>query len=196
MFSLKRLLFVGFCAATISPAQVNRATLTGLVTDPSGAVVPSAKIVAVHVETGTSSSTTTTTAGAYTLPALQIGTYRVEYDAAGFKKSVKEEVALTAGSTIRLDVTLTLGSATESVVVSAQAAPIETETTRVATNITTKLVQDLPMLVDGGIRSIFTLASIAPETHGTGQSFRIGGGQQVGWEMLMDGMPMTSGSTL
>ena len=109
---------------------------------------------------------------------------------------MKGEVVLTAGSTIRLDIALEMGSATESVVVTAQAAPIDTESTRVATNITTKLVQDLPMLVDGGIRSIFTLASIAPETHGTGQTFRVGGGQQVGWEMLMDGMPMTSGSAL
>jgi hypothetical protein len=192
----KRLLILGLSAAAISTAQVNRATLTGIVTDPSGAVVPSAKIVAVHVETGTSSSTNTTTAGTYTLPALQIGTYRVEYEAAGFKKSVKDEVVLTAGSTMRLDVALTMGASTESVVVSAQSTPVETESTRVATNITTKLVQDLPMLVDGGIRSIFTLASIAPETHGTGQSFRVGGGQQVGWEMLMDGMPMTSGSAL
>ena len=124
----KRLLTLGLSAAALSTAQVNRATLTGIVTDPSGAVVPSAKIVAVHVETRTSSSTTTTSAGTYTLPALQIGTYRVEYESAGFKKSVKDGVVLTAGSTMRLDVALTLGSAAESVVVSAQAAPIETET--------------------------------------------------------------------
>ena len=81
----KRLLILGLSAAAMSTAQVNRATLTGIVTDPSGAVVPSAKIVAVHVETGTSSSTTTTSAGAYTLPALQIGTYKVEYRGIGIQ---------------------------------------------------------------------------------------------------------------
>jgi len=59
-------------------AQVNRTTLTDSVTDRSGAAVPSAKIVAAHVETGTSTCTSTSSAGAYTLPALQIGTYRVE----------------------------------------------------------------------------------------------------------------------
>ncbi len=196
MRSWKRLLILSLGLTAICSAQVNRATITGIVTDPSGAVVPSVKVVATHVETGTSSNTSTTTAGAYTLAALQIGTYRVEYEGAGFKKSVGNQVVLTAGSTVRLDIKLELGSSTESVVVSALSTPVETETTRVATNITTKLVQDLPMLVDGGIRSIFTLASIAPETHGSGQSFRVGGGQQVGWEMLMDGMPMTSGSAL
>jgi hypothetical protein len=123
-------------------------------------------------------------------------TYRVEYEATGFKRAVRDQVVLTAGSTVRLDIPLEVGATTESVMVFAQASPIETESTRVATNITTKLVQDLPLLVDGGIRSIFTLARIAPETRGTGQGFRIGGGQQVGWDMLMDGMPLSSGSTL
>ncbi|MGE5489043.1 MAG: carboxypeptidase regulatory-like domain-containing protein [bacterium] len=191
-----RLVVLSVCAAALCLAQINRATLTGIVTDPSEAVVPGVRVVATHVETGVSSSTTTTSAGAYTLPALQIGTYRVEYEGQGFKRSVQNGVVLTAGATVRLDITLELGAVGESVTVSAQAAPLETESTRVATNVTTKLVQDLPMLVDGGIRSIFTLASIAPETKGTGQDFRIGGGQAVGWEMLMDGMPMSSASAL
>ena len=89
MFSCKRLLILCLCAAAICVAQVNRATLTGIVTDPSGAVVPSVKVVAVHVDTGTSVSTSTTSAGVYTLPALQIGNYKVEYEAAGFKRSLQ-----------------------------------------------------------------------------------------------------------
>ena len=196
MCACKRLLVFSLVAAVTCVAQMNRASLSGTVTDPSGAIVPAAKVVAVHVDTGTSTSSTTTGAGVYTIPALQIGNYRVEFEAQGFKRTVRDQVVLTAGSSMRLDITLELGSATESVTVSAQAAPIEMESTRVATNITTSMVQNLPMLVDGGIRSIFTLAGIAPETRGTGQSFRIGGGQQVGWEMVMDGMPMTSASTL
>ena len=88
MWLWKRLLIVSLGAAAICSAQVNRATLTGIVTDPSGAVVPSVKVVATHVETGTSVATNTTSAGAYTIPALQIGNYKVEYEAAGFKKSV------------------------------------------------------------------------------------------------------------
>ncbi len=196
MSACKRLLFLGLGVAALCVAQVNRATLTGIVTDPSGAVVPSVKVVAIHVDTGTSVSTVTTSAGVYTLPALQIGNYKVEYEAAGFKRSLQSQVTLTAGATVRQDIKLEMGSVVDSVVVSAQASPIETESSRVATNVNTQLVQDLPMLVNGGIRSIFTLASVAPETHGTGQNFRVGGGQAVGWEMLMDGMPMTSGSTL
>jgi hypothetical protein len=57
MRSWKRLLVFCLSAAAMCSAQINRATLTGIVTDPTGAVVPSVKIAAVHVETGTSSST-------------------------------------------------------------------------------------------------------------------------------------------
>src|SRR5512138_2218245 len=95
----KRLLVVSLGAAAICSAQVNRATLTGTLTDPSGAVVPGVKVVAVHVETGTSVSGATTGAGIYTIPALQIGNYRVEYEAQGFKRTVRNQVVLTAGST-------------------------------------------------------------------------------------------------
>jgi hypothetical protein len=61
----------------------------------------------------------------------------------------------------------------------------------VATTISTKLVDDLPLIVNGSIRSVLTLALIAPETKTAG-GFRIGGGQGAGWEMMMDGMPTTS----
>jgi hypothetical protein len=111
-----------------------------MISDPSGAVVPTVKVTATHVETGTSVATVTTETGNYTLPALTIGVYRVGYEAAGFKRSVREQVVITAGATVRLDVPLELGSVGESVQVEAQASPIETETTRAATNIATKLV--------------------------------------------------------
>jgi hypothetical protein len=188
-------LFIGF--SPLGLAQVNRATVTGIITDPAGALVPGVKVTAIHVETGTSSSTNSTEAGAYTIPALQIGAYRVEYEAAGFKKAVRDKVVLVAGSTARLDVLLELGSVGESVTVSAQSATIETESTRVATNITTKLVQDLPLMVDGGVRSVFTLPMMAPDMRSSGNNeYRIGGGQTSGWEMMMDGMPLSSGSAL
>ncbi len=175
-------------------AQVNRGTITGVITDPSGAIVPGVKITALHVETGTSSATVATETGNYTLPALPIGSYRVDFEASGFKKTVRDQVPITAGATVRVDVILELGSVGESVSVQAQASPLEAETTRVATTINTKLVSDLPLFVNGSIRSVLTLALIAPETKTAG-GFRIGGGQGAGWEMMMDGIPMTSAST-
>jgi hypothetical protein len=181
--------FLGF-------AQVNRGTLTGVITDPTGAVVPGVKVTATHVETGTSSVAMASESGSYTIPALQIGVYRIEFEASGFKKAIRNQVQLDAGATLRQDLTLELGSVGESVSVSAEASPLETETTRQATTIQEKLVQDMPLFVNGSIRSVVSLALIAPETKLTGGNLRIGGGQASGWEMTMDGQPLSSASTL
>jgi hypothetical protein len=179
--------------ACCAHAQLNRGTLTGVVTDPSGAAVPSVQITAVHTATGSSASTVTTDGGNYTLPSLIIGNYRVTAEAAGFKRAVRENLELNAGATMRLDIALEIGSVGESILVEARASALETETTRVATSITNKLVEDLPLQVDGAIRSVFNLALVAPEAK-TQNGFRLGGGQGAGWEMSMDGMPLTSAS--
>ncbi|MCC6862315.1 MAG: TonB-dependent receptor, partial [Bryobacterales bacterium] len=179
-------------AATLG-AQLNRATLTGIITDPSGAAVANAKIVAVARDTNTTYNTLTTDTGNYTLPALDIGIYRIEVEAPGFKKSVRDGVQVTSGATVRLDLALEVGQVTESIEVSAQASALETDTTRVATQLTTKLVEDLPLVVAGQIRNVFNLAIIAPEAK-QGNNFRIGGGQGSAWEMSMDGTSVTSGS--
>ncbi len=188
----------GFLAALLLAAglngQLNRGTLTGVLADPSDAVIAQAKITALHLETNIPYSTTSTDSGNYTLPSLPIGRYRVDVEAAGFKRAVRDDVSLTAGATVRLDVTLELGSVAETIEVSAKASSIETETTRVATSITNRLVENLPLVVGGQIRNVFSLAIIAPETK-TANSFRIGGGQGAGWDMLMDGVSTASAST-
>src|SRR5205814_794949 len=121
----KHLLWLPLILAVTCWSQLDRGTLTGLVTDPSGAIAPAVKITATHVETGVSTITVVNETGNYTLVALPIGTYRVEFETAGFKRSVRSGVTLTSGATVRLDVVLELGSVGESVQVSAQSAPIE-----------------------------------------------------------------------
>jgi hypothetical protein len=175
-------------------AQLDRASLTGTVKDPSGAAVAGAVITAIHIETNANFSTRTSDSGDYTLPALQIGRYNVAVEAAGFKRASNNRVQLTSGSTLRFDVTMEIGALTESVQITAHASALETESTRVATNLTTKLIEDLPLVVAGQIRNVFNLAVIAPEVK-TGNGYRIGGGQGSGWEMSMDGTSVTSAST-
>jgi hypothetical protein len=175
-------------------AQMNRGTLTGTVTDPAGAVVAGARVTAIQMETNLSASTTTTETGNYTLPSLTIGRYRLEFESSGFKKAVRDEIMLSSGVTLRLDVQMDLGSVAESVEVRARASALETETARVGTNITNTLVENLPLVVNGQIRNVFNLAIIAPETR-TANGFRIGGGQGAGWDMMMDGMTLASAST-
>ena len=190
----KRSLLLALVCASMSYAQLDRGTLTGIVTDPSGAVVPGVRITATHLATGVASTTIANETGNYTLVSLPIGEYRVEFEGPSFKKSVRGGVTLTSGATVRLDVGLELGSVGESVQVQAQSSPIETESARVATSINTKLVQDLPLQVNGQIRSVFNLALIAPQTKNV-NGFTIAGGQGAAWEIAMDGLPASSGSS-
>src|SRR5437762_1403194 len=102
-------------AIPIGWAQLNRGTITGIVTDPSGAAVAEAKVTVVHLETNIRSSTNATESGNYTLPALPIGQYRLDIEAPGFKRAVRDNVSLGAGTTLRLDIALEIGSVTETV---------------------------------------------------------------------------------
>ncbi|MBI3682860.1 MAG: TonB-dependent receptor [Acidobacteria bacterium] len=178
----------------IALAQMNRGVVTGIVTDPTGAIVGGARITAVQTETNLTATAVATETGHYTLPSLTIGRYRIDAEASGFKKAVRDEVVITSGVTLRLDIQMELGSLAETVEVRAKPSALETDSSRVGTNITNKLVEDLPLVVNGQIRNVFNLAIIAPETR-TANGFRIGGGQGSGWEMEMDGMPLTSAST-
>ncbi len=175
-------------------AQLNRGVITGLVTDPSHAVIGDAKITATHQDTNFASTTVSTATGNYTLPALLIGKYRVQVEAPGFKRAVRDDVELTAGATVRLDVTLEIGAVTESIEVAAKASALETESTRVSTNITNRLVEDLPLVVSGTVRNVMNLAMIAPEAKSANQ-MRIGGGQGAAWDMIMDGTSLASASS-
>ncbi len=192
---------LGWCALALVllasgslQAQLNKGTLTGVITDPAGAGVPSAKIVTVRTDTNTVNEITSTVTGNYTLPALDPGAYRIEVEASGFKKAVRSGVTIAAGATVRLDVAMELGSVAESIEVSASASAVETDTSRVATNLTTSLVENLPLVVSGTIRNVFNLVVVAPEASSTG-GFRFGGGQSAGWDMTMDGSSTTSASS-
>jgi hypothetical protein len=115
MTKLTQLVLIAAFGTSYCFAQVNRGTLTGDVTDPSGAVVPGVKITATHVETGTSSVVVTSESGSYTIPALPIGLYRIEFVASSFKKGILNQVELAAGATLRQDIILQIGLVGESV---------------------------------------------------------------------------------
>ncbi len=174
-------------------AQTNRATITGVVSDQSGAIIANATVRAVHLETNTAVSTTATETGNYTMPLLAIGHYRVSTEAAGFKVATRDGVSLEAGATVRLDFRMDLGAVTESVEVSGKAVALEADTTRMATNLTNKLVDDMPLVVSGSVRNILNLATIVPEFK-VANNYRIGGGQGGTADLLMDGATEVSSS--
>ena len=100
--------------AVTAHAQVDRATLTGVVKDGSGAVVPGSAVTVTHVDTNVATRTQTTASGAYQVLNLAPGRYRVEAEAPGFRTAA-EAVILEIGQRARLDFALAVGSLAESV---------------------------------------------------------------------------------
>ena len=101
------------------------------------------------------------------MPNLPIGSYSVRVEIKGFKALVQDGINLTAGDTVQLDLQLQVGETQETVEVSAVASVMQTDTARVSTQVSTKLVNDLPVQVNGDVRSPFDLATVTADTSGS-----------------------------
>jgi len=159
-------------------AQGDRGEVTGTVTDASGAVMPGAKITAIQTSTNVLYRTTSSTAGDFTVTSLPVGTYMLRVEKDGFKTHTTGNVVITPGGTARVDVKLEVGTAQQTIEVSATAQVLQTENARVATEVPNTLVDALPVEVNGNSRSPFDLASTTGEVNGAG-TFRIGGGSDT-----------------
>jgi hypothetical protein len=138
-------------------AQVaTSATVTGFVTDPSGAFVPGASVTIVNTETGLTRSTETSGDGAYTFPGLPIGTYELTVTKAGFRSYKQSEITLQVNQTLGVNVTLQLGDVTQTIEVVGQAALLQTETSSQGQVVEQRRLADLPL--DG--RNPIALASL------------------------------------
>ena len=137
---------VFLCAAGLAFAQTDRGTITGTVSDPAGAVVANAAIEARHIETGTVYPTVSTATGNYTIAQLPVGAYEVTVTVPGFKKYVRSGFTVQVAATLRIDITLEVGAATESVTVQAEAALLKTESGELSHNVSTDTVDNLPIL--------------------------------------------------
>ena len=120
-------------------------SIRGTVSDSSGAVVPDASVTVTNTQTAQKRSTQTTSSGVFVFPDLPIGPYALEVTKAGFNAQKREGTQLLTGQTIGLDITLNVGSQTESVSVSADTQQIQTTTSTVAQTIDEKQMQDLPL---------------------------------------------------
>jgi len=149
--------------------QAGTGTITGTVTDPVGAVIANASVEARNTDTNVPYPTVTTETGAYTIVRLPPGPYSVTVSAPGFKKLNRSGLAVDAGQTLPLDLSLEVGSAAESVTVTAEATLLKTESGDVAHNITLAQLDELPVLGIGtanagsnGIRNPFNSVVFLP----------------------------------
>ena len=139
-------------------AQRDLSTITGVITDPSQAVVAGARVVITEDATGLVYNLTTESNGSYIRPAIKPGTYTIEVDATGFKKSTQRNIILTAGDRTAVNIALQIGEATQTVEVAAEAALLQTESTVVGASLNAKSVHELPL---GGQRKFTYLARLS-----------------------------------
>jgi hypothetical protein len=143
------LLLCGACLIfPVSPAfgQTTLATVTGTVTDPSGAVLPGAKVSVTNEGEGTVRAVTTGSSGVFTVPNLTVGAYRLQVTATGFGPYDRTGIILNANQVFNADVKMALAQAGTTVQVTDAGAAISTETTNLSNLNTTRDLQELPLV--------------------------------------------------
>src|SRR5438552_2393243 len=116
-------LMVILCGSLL--AQDYRATIVGTITDPSGPSIPNANVKATNAATKSVSETKTNSDGAYTLPFLEPGVYRIEATAAGFQTLNRDAITVSVGQRLNFPLRLTVGQATTEVTVTGQQDVLE-----------------------------------------------------------------------
>jgi len=131
--------------ASLVWGQVGTSTITGRVTDATGATVPNVSVTIVQIATNFRFTSTTNSDGLYRVPSLQPGLYTVTFEASGFKKAVQENIDLHTGDTKAVDAVLEVGNVSESVEVKATTQLLETETSAAGTVMEGTTLYKLPL---------------------------------------------------
>ncbi len=181
-------------------AQVSGATLSGTVTDPSGAVIAGAQVLIANKATGITRTATTDAAGLYAAPNLQPGPYEVTISAPGFSVTKQENITLTVGAQQTLNVPLKIGEATQTVVVTEAAAAVQLGTSTISSEIQSKQVLDMPLngrdwtalaTLSPGVNAIETQMAFETGTprgnRGFGSQLTISGGRPTQNNYRLDG---------
>jgi hypothetical protein len=189
---MPRLTTLLFLLALPLAAQLDRGTITGTVTDPSGAAVPGVHVLVVNNATGAKFSTITNNVGQYTQAGLPIGDYEVHFDATGFKKLALSGITLQATDVVRMDGKMEVGSVSDSVEVTAQASRLQTDSPEVGAALDNKALADLPLSFNGGRHADNFAFSIMPGVQGTGYTSHINGSTEFSKDVLLEGATSTA----
>ncbi|MBL8209831.1 MAG: carboxypeptidase regulatory-like domain-containing protein [Bryobacterales bacterium] len=182
----------------LSYAQATFGTITGTVTDSTGAVVPNTDITVTNEGTNLTRTIKTGEDGNFAVPNLNAGNYRVQAKASGFKSSLVTGIALEALRTVRVDVRLEVGEVGTEVTVQGAAPVIETDSASIAATRTSKDLNDLPLnirsTVSGtGDSGLYRYVFLTPTGgQGGGSRFNLGGARGSQNYFNVDGISSNS----
>jgi len=152
------------CCATTLHGQIRSATITGSVSDASGAAVPNAPVVVTNQETGIRNTTKTTDAGLFTVPYLQAGRYNLAVDVSGFTPYRETGIAVETAQTVRVAVTLKVGTLESTVEVAAQAQQVQTDSATVQAAMQSDLIAAVPNPDQNPLYYAMLQNGVAPRT--------------------------------
>ncbi|MGC1423238.1 MAG: carboxypeptidase-like regulatory domain-containing protein [Terracidiphilus sp.] len=170
-------------------AQAVNGTLLGTVTDTSGATVTGAKVQAKSAETGAVHESVTNESGNFSFPNLQPGTYAVSAEANGFKRVTQQSITLLSNSSVRVDLSLTPGSVSETVTVTTAPPLLQTDRADISTKIDAANMAELPLTTGRNFQSLLNLVpGASPATFQHSQFFNA----QNSLQTQANGMPRVS----
>src|SRR6202047_3850421 len=138
------LLVFFFLATGLAWAGIS-GSISGIVTDPSGSVIPNATVIATNTQTGTNFTIKTDEKGFYSFPDLAVGDYDVEVQQTGFKTYRQTAIHIDANAAIRVDVKLAIGEVSEKVLVTSEAVHVETQSTQIGEVINSEKMTAVPL---------------------------------------------------
>jgi len=191
-------IFVLVCLESLPAQRADRGVITGIVMDSTGSAVPGATVKVRNEGTGVETVLIANDAGAYTTPLLVLGTYSVTVDHSGFKTSVSPGISVLGAETIRRDVTLAVGSVTETVEVRGEVETLNTTTADVSHTVDENYYKALPVLMGADVRLAESVLQMQPGYlpmkpngdpmfRGSQFNSRINGGQTRATENFFDG---------
>jgi hypothetical protein len=174
-------------------AQGTRSTLSGVVADPGGGILPGVTVAVTSDQTGTTWNAVSNERGIYAVPALDAGTYTVTFTLSGFKTVTASKVAVVAGTPASLNVTMDVGAMSETINVTAAGEMVQTQNTTIATVMAADTLRSMPFVTRNLMDSMTYLVGIdRPAAGGDSRDARVNGlpGQSVA--MTMDGVSIKS----
>jgi len=182
-------LFLAVILTAYAVAQNTNGRVVGIVTDPQGAAVAGAHVTVINTGTNVQLTTTTDTAGSYQVIDLPVGTYSVTVEMAGFRKAMTDAQRLDINQSLRIDVHMKIGAATETVDVQSQAAQVETLNPTIGATVSGAPVESLPLNGRDVLDLALTQPGVEPAPAGGygGGNFTIAGGRADAVSYVLDG---------